>query len=296
MTEPTVPDSTPNPGRRLSPQRLGLLALSLLILVGIFSVTVIETGQVAVATRSGADTPRLLTAPGIYLRVPFIERVWLIDTRLQVSEQTTAQSYPVADGQTLQLAGWLAWRVSDPLAFSVIAANGATQVDERLLKILADVISEQVRSQPVQAVLRMDTAASSAAWLDIVNQRLAPLGITAERAGLRQVGLSESTTEAIYARMSRSENRSAQQMMAALTEDQRQVTALQNRQRDQVLESAYQRSQKIRAQAEATARATYVRQFGPSERVSKAFDAAPEPPSTRASSVAETPASATAQE
>lgn len=273
MTQPTLPPVVQDPGRRFTLKRVGVVVLSTLILIGIFSVTVVETGQVGVAIRSGAAEPRLMTTPGIYLLLPFIERVWLIDTRLQVSEQLIPQSYAVAGGESMMLAGWLAWRVDDPLKFSEIAANGASKVDDRIVSILSEVIGEGVRMRSASSVLRMDVAQSSAAWNDALNKKLLPLGIRSERVGLRQVGLSEAATEAIYGRMRQVETRNAQQMMAALANDERQVAALQTRQREQVLENAYRTAQKNRGNAEAAALAAYTRLYGQNAAVVNAFKA-----------------------
>lgn len=275
MTQPAVATSASTQGRRFTLRRLALVVLSLLILIGIFSVTVVETGQVAVATRTGSAAVRVLSAPGIYLRIPFIERVWLIDTRLQVSEQLTPQAVTVANGESLQLAGWLAWRVDDPARFGELAMAGAAKVEERFLKILADVMTDDVRSRPAQAVLRMDATQSGAAWLAALNERLTPLGVRVEQAGLRQVGLSETATEAIYTRMGEAETRNARQMLVAVTADARQVQAMQTRQRDQALEKAYQSARKARDDADASALAAFARQYGQQASVVQAFKTPP---------------------
>jgi membrane protease subunit HflC len=292
MTQPAMPTSAPTQVRRFRPRRLVLVALSFVILMGIFSVTVVETGQVAVATRTGSAAARVLSAPGIYLRIPFIERVWLIDTRLQVSEQLTPQPVTLANGESLQLAGWLAWRVDDPARFGELASAGTTKVEERILKILTDVITDDVRSRSAQSLLRMNATQSAMAWLTALNERLTPLGIKAERAGLRQVGLPEAATEAIYTRMSAVEARSPREMAAALADDARQVQALQARQRDLTLEKAYRSARKVRDDADAAALAAFARQYGQQAAVVQAFKTPPasNPKTTR------NPAAGTQQE
>ena len=142
MTEPTLPPKNHSEEGRLTLRRVGFAILALVALMGFFSLTLVETGQVGIVTRSGSVQPRTLSDPGLYLRIPFIERVWLIDTRLQVSEQLVAQAYTLADGQQLQLSGWFAWRVTDPVRFSEAAANGTTKIDDRLLTMLGDVMAE----------------------------------------------------------------------------------------------------------------------------------------------------------
>lgn len=110
--------------RRLSLGRLGAVAVVLALLIAIFSLAV-RSGQVGVVIRTGSDaTPRVLMEPGIYTRLPFAERVRLVDTRLQTTEQGSPPSYTTLDQQTVQLSGWAVWRVSDAIRFNASTASG----------------------------------------------------------------------------------------------------------------------------------------------------------------------------
>ena len=280
MTEPTLPPKNHSEEGRLTLRRVGFAILALVALMGFFSLTLVETGQVGIVTRSGSVQPRTLSDPGLYLRIPFIERVWLIDTRLQVSEQLVAQAYTLADGQQLQLSGWFAWRVTDPVRFSEAAANGTTKIDDRLLTMLGDVMADRMRRLSLTTLLGKDMDPLAATWLAPLNEQLVSLGVQAERMGLRQVGLSEATTEAIFVRMGQAETRSSRQMLDTLKENERQVLALQTRQRDQVLEVAYQQTQQSRKTAETAVQAAYVRRYGPSESMENALKSTPSAPGT----------------
>lgn len=278
MTQPTLPPVTDSEEGGLTLKRVGLVILALVALMGFFSLTLVETGQVGIVTRSGSVQPRTLSDPGVYLRIPLIERIWLIDTRLQVSEQLVAQPYTLADGQQLQLSGWLAWRVTDPVRFSEAAANGTTKIDERLLTMLGEVMADRMRHLSMTTVLGKDMDPLAASWLGTLNDQLASLGVQAERMGLRQVGLSETATEAIFGRMVQAETRNSRQILDTLKENERQVLALQMRQRDQLLEAAYQQTQQRRKTAETAVEAAYVRRYGPNEAITNALKSASSAP------------------
>ena len=52
--------------RRFSLNRIGMLAVAVGLLLAIFSLTLVETGQIGVVVRAGsADAPRILNVPGI---------------------------------------------------------------------------------------------------------------------------------------------------------------------------------------------------------------------------------------
>ena len=269
-----TPDSQ---GRRLSPGRVGVALALLLIVLGVFSVTIIESGHTAVIMRAGSDQSRVITAPGIYLRVPFVERVWLIDTRLKTTEQIEPQSLATADQQTLSVSGWMAWRVTDPARFQAATAAEKSSLDERLRKTLGDAFALWVATQPAAKLLQGQVDAMPQTGLADLNQRLSALGLEATQAGLRQVGLSEAANAAIYARMSAVKNRNTRQLIDGLAADERQLVALQRRQQTQVLDEAYRSAQQNRQGAEQQLLAVYARQYGTTNRFAEILRNPPRP-------------------
>lgn len=244
---------------RLTVGRLASAVTLLLVMIAVFSVTIVETGQVGVVTRSGSDQVRILAEPGIYPRLPFVERVWLVDTRIQIKEQGTPQAYLTADNQTLQLSGWVAWRVSDPQRFGVSMSSGKNPADDQLLKAISDVLADWASSRPAAALLQ---GQDEAAWVVALNARLSQFGLQVVGAGLRQAALSATASEAVYERMSAARTQSSRQLIAGLMRDQRQWADLQTRQQTQVLNDAYRAAQQTRQAAENELLAAYARQYG----------------------------------
>ena len=264
MNDPVL--QTPERPRRLARPlmlgRLGAVLSLILILLTVFSVTIIESGQSAVLIRPGADQPRVISSPGMYLRIPFVERVWLIDTRLQTTEQIEPQSCITADQQTLRLSAWMAWRVTDPVRFQAMSLTDKSVLDERLRKTLGEAFAAWAATQPATTLLKGQADIISMSGLADLNQRLSTLGVAAVQAGLRQVGLPDAGEETIYARMSASKNRNSRQLIEGLKADERQLVTLQNRQQTQVLDEAYRTAQQTRQSAEAQLLVAYGRQFG----------------------------------
>lgn len=264
MNDPVLqrPERPRRLARPLMLGRLGAVLSLILILLTVFSVTIIESGQSAVLIRPGADQPRVISSPGMYLRIPFVERVWLIDTRLQTTEQIEPQSCITADQQTLRLSAWMAWRVTDPVRFQAVSVTDKSVLDERLRKTLGEAFAAWAATQPATTLLKGQADVISMSGLADLNQRLSTLGVAAVQAGLRQVGLPDAGEETIYARMSASKNRNSRQLIEGLKADERQLVTLQNRQQTQVLDEAYRTAQQTRQSAEAQLLVAYGRQFG----------------------------------
>ncbi|MBU3658229.1 MAG: hypothetical protein FGM35_09440 [Rhodocyclaceae bacterium] len=281
MNDPVL--QTPERPRRLARPlmlgRLGAVLSLILILLTVFSVTIIESGQSAVLIRPGADQPRVISSPGMYLRIPFVERVWLIDTRLQTTEQIEPQSCITADQQTLRLSAWMAWRVTDPVRFQAMSLTDKSVLDERLRKTLGEAFAAWAATQPATTLLKGQADVISMSGLADLNQRLSTLGVAAVQAGLRQVGLPDAGEETIYARMSASNNRNSRQLIEGLKADERQLVTLQNRQQTQVLDEAYRTAQQTRQSAEAQLLVAYGRQFGQPNGVAEILRNPPRPTS-----------------
>ena len=256
------PTTQQKSARRLTPGRLGAALAALAVLLSIFSFTVIETGQVGVVIRSGSDQARILAEPGIYARLPFVERVWLIDTRLRSLEQETAQAYSTADNKTLQLGAWLVWQVSDPIRFHQATHAGKDPVDQLLLKPLNESLAAVVASRSSSVLQQQPLDAPG--WLDALNAQLGSVGVRAVQVGLSQIGLPEAEMTAIYQRMSAAAGQPAQRLIDGLQVDSQEVLSIQNRRRDQVLDVAIQTAQRTREAGETKLLSAYAGRYGQS--------------------------------
>ena len=251
------------PMRHFSVGRLAAAALALVILLAIFSVVVVESGQVGVVVRTGAESPsRVLTEPGIYGRIPFVERVWLLDTRWQSAEQSTLQSYVTQDQQSLQLAGWVVWRVADPQRFSVATVSGKNGIEERVFGALGKSLSPLISATTAATIAAGLSTAQQSQWLDALNTQLEPLGVEAAHVGIRQVAFPDAFNEAVYQRMAGARQQAEQQLIQGVAADEQQLVALQTQQRDTVLRKAYGQAQQQRQAAEARLVNAYARQYG----------------------------------
>lgn len=257
----------PTPGtRRLSAGRLGAVALALALLLAIFSVVVVESGQVGVVVRTGVDGPvRVINEPGIYGRLPFLERIWLIDTRWQTAEQGAPQAFVTQDQQTLQLASWVVWRVNDPQRFNVTTASGKNGIEERIFGALKTTLEPILLAQSANHIDGPWPAALQAQWLAALNAQLEPLGVEAAQAGIRQMGFSDTFNDAVYQRMSAGRRQSEQQLVNGLAVDEQQLVALQTQQRERVLADAYRQAQQQRQAADTRLVNAYARQYGQPE-------------------------------
>jgi len=262
MNEPmTMRPSPLRPSGRL--KHLGIAALAFGLLLAIFSVVIIETGQVGVVVRAGSDAPnRVIATPGIYGRLPFVDRVWLVDTRWQTSEETVLQAFKTADQQSLDIAAWAVWRVKEPLRFNTVANATKEGIAEHLDTALNQSLSAVVAAQPARVLYQGVSANLQAAWLEKLNALLDPMGMEVAQVGIRQIGFPETLTKTVFQTMVANSQQGSQSLIQGLATDEQQLTALQSRQREAVLDKAYRQTQQVRQSAENRLVEAYAAQYG----------------------------------
>jgi len=244
-------------------RRLGLIALVLGLLLGVFSVVIVESGQVGLVVRAGSDAPsRVIAAPGIYLRLPFVDRVWLLDTRWQTSEQTALQPYTTSDQLPLEISAWAVWRVNDPLRFNAIADAEKNRVADHLDGALNKSLAPIVAGLPASQLFRGLPEPEHRRWLADFNALLHPMGMEVAQVGVRQIGFPETLTKKVFQNMVLDSQQGSQSLIQGLTSDEQQLAVLQSRQRDAVLEKAYRQTQQVRQAAENRLVEAYAAQFG----------------------------------
>ncbi len=244
-------------------RRLGFIALALGLLLPIFSVVIVESGQVGLVVRAGSDAPsRVIATPGIYLRLPFVDRVWLVDTRWQTSEQTALQPYTTSDQQSLEVSAWAVWRVNDPLRFNTIADAEKNRVADHLDGALNKSLAPIVAGLPASQLFRGLPEPEHRRWLADFNALLQPMGMEVAQVGVRQIGFPETLTKKVFQNMVLDSQQGSQSFIQGLTSDEQQLAVLQSRQRDAVLEKAYRQAQQVRQAAENRLVEAYAAQFG----------------------------------
>jgi membrane protease subunit HflC len=198
-----------------------------LVLLAYMFVFVVRYDQVAVVTTFDKARPEvrndageiveagsLIREPGLYAKWPWpVQKVRSYTSRLQVLDDQPQEDL-TADGKSVIVDLYLAWRIDDPLAFFKNIKTMA-RAEEELQPLLSDahsVIGQFRFDQMVNAdaeQLRLDEI--EAEMTRLLNDRLTQqgFGIRVERVGIRRLMLSEKITEKVFERMKKTRERMA---------------------------------------------------------------------------------------
>lgn len=222
----------------------GVLAVIFVLLLFIFQV---RTTEVAVVTTFGKPGDATIE-PGAHFKWPWpVQKVYRFDHRVQSFEDKFEQTL-TRDNFTLLVQAYVGWRISDPALFLKRFNNGSVEDAERALEGLVRSAKNAVVGQfNFSDFISTDSsklklADVEAKLLQTVRASQEQYGITVEFLGVRRLGLPESITEKVIARME-AERRTVVQRLEG--EGERSATTIRSR--------AERESDEIRARAEAEA-------------------------------------------
>jgi len=209
-----------------------LLLIIFLLLLFVFQV---RQSEEAILTTFGKPTARTYDQPGAYPKLPWpIQKVYKFDKRVQNFEGKFTEG-TTADKFTLMTSVYVGWRITEPKVFYQKFHGGSvTEAENNLEELLA---SAQ-RAVLGKHNLTDFVSASGTKLGDIEQEILASVqsqlqgnnyGLELQFVGIKRIGLPESVTESVFARMkseravliSASQNRGA-------TEAQNITSAAQN--------------------------------------------------------------------
>ena len=241
-----------------------LLALGALVAV-LFVLTqilfIVRQGEVAVLTRLGRPVGAI-SEPGLYRRWPLpVERVYTFDSRVRVAEGSLEESL-TADGKNVLLSLYAGWRIQDPIKFlERVGTDG--QAEAAVDGLLRAAKSTVIGRFPFAALVNADAAQLKLAEIEqailagVQEQAEARYGLQVDFVGLRRIGLPESITESVFARMRAERQELADRYKAEGEGESIRIRAQADAERDQLLAQADADAKRTRADGDAQAAAAY---------------------------------------
>ena len=240
--------------------------------IAIQSLFIVQEGQKALVIRFGeltrtADEVNVYD-PGIYFKIPFIDRVYRLDSRIQINDiptdkiQNNEQIYLVVDY-------YLKWKIADfEKYFMVNTAGGARgwfqskRYAEKLLrqKVNNAVIVEIGKRSIAELIAdnRQEIMDTFSAELD---KNMKTLGLELVDLNLKKVELPETIYERVYNRMKTARQKEASRFRAEGKEEAARIIANTDAQKNILMAQAFKDAQILRGEGESAAARLYNQAF-----------------------------------
>jgi membrane protease subunit HflC len=207
-------------------------------------------GQQALLVRLGAPIG-VAAKPGLELKAPFIDGVYVYDTRLLLLEPPTEQVI-LGDQKRLEVQSYTRFRIVEPLRFYQ-ALRTTDQARAQLAQLVSSSVRRELGQVPLQALLTNQRAEI----IDVIRKEVAaearPLGIEIDEVRFHRADLPFETSQAIYDRMKSERQREAKELRAQGFEWAQQIQARADRDRTVMLSEAQRAATIARGDGDAEA-------------------------------------------
>jgi modulator of FtsH protease HflC len=237
-------------------------AVLVIIFVLLLFTFQVRQSQVAVVTTFGRTTG--VYHPGLHLRWPWpIQQVYKFDQRTQTFTDKLREAL-TKDNITLLTSVYVGWKISNPTNFLNSFPNGSIEAAQSQLESIvtsakmsevgSNSLSEFVNTDPTQ--LKFDQIQSNIESIVQTELETNDYGIHVEFLGFAKLGLPETVTEAVFARM-----KSERQVLISQAQNEGKAEAIKikanaNRQASETLADAAAQAKRIEGQGVAEAAKT----------------------------------------
>jgi len=214
------------------------------------SLYIVGEGEQALVVRLGAPVG-VVVEPGLKVKAPFIDSVYVYDTRLQLLEPPPEQMI-LGDQKRLEVQPYTRFRIVDPLRFYQ-ALRTLDQARAQLSQLVSSSVRRQLGQAPLLTLLTTQRGDIVDAIKNEVEAKARPLGVEIDEVRFHRADLPFETSQAIYDRMKSERQREAKELRAQGAEWAQQIQSRADRDRTVLLSEAQRAAAISRGEGDAAA-------------------------------------------
>ena len=236
--------------------------IPILVVLGVIayqSLFVVQEINQAIVLQFG-DPKKLITKPGLQVKIPFIQNVVFLDRRI-LSLDPQPEEVIASDQKRLIVDAYARFKIVDPLKFYISVG------DERVARSrLATIINSRLRSvlgtQSLATLLSEDRTKQMAIIQDGVNVEAEKFGIQIIDVRIKRADLPQANSEAIYKRMQTEREREAKEFRAKGAEMAVTITSTADKEVTVLLANAKKQSEIMKGEGDGQRNKIFADAFG----------------------------------
>jgi len=234
------------------------IIIAIFVLV-FFSVFVVKEINQAIVLQFG-DPKRIITTPGLQVKIPFIQNVVYLDRRI-LSLDPPPEEVIASDQKRLIVDAFARFKITDPLKFYISVG------DERVARSrLATIINSRLRSvlgkQSLATLLSEDRTKQMAIIQEGVNNEAGKFGIKIIDVRIKRADLPQANSDAIYRRMQTEREREAKEFRAKGAEMAVTITSTADKEVTVILANAKKQSEIMKGEGDGLRNKIFAEAFG----------------------------------
>jgi modulator of FtsH protease HflC len=248
----------------------GAIAVILLlaVVVGYSTLFTVDQTRQALLVRLGQPV-RVITDPGLNVKMPFIDSVIYIDKRiLSVEVQASDVNLQNQDnssaarvvGQQIDVDAFARYRITDPLKYyQRVGVDGA---DSQLSVFLTSALRRVLGRATLDDVVRNKRQDLMAQMRDGLDTDAKPFGIEVVDVRIRRADLPKDNRERVYARMQTERQRESAELRAEGSQKAQEIKAKADRDVTIIIADANSQAEITRGQGDAESNGIFAQAYG----------------------------------
>lgn len=246
-------------------KNLSLILIVLLVLLGLSSVFVVKEGTRAIVITFGkveqnADGSTAVRDPGLHLKIPFFDRVQVLEARIQTLDER-ADRFVTVDKEDLIVDSYVKWRIEDFSTYFLSTGGNTVQAEALLQQRVNNGLRSEFGTRTIQQIVSgerselMDSAMAQAA--ETSNQ----LGIKIIDVRVKKINLPEEISNSIFNRMRAERAAAAREYRSEGKEQGEIIKANIDARVEVMLADAQRNARQLRGEGDAQAANIYAQTY-----------------------------------
>ena len=234
-----------------------------LVVAGVFmtlSAAFIVDQREQVLVLQFGDPRRVIDDPGLYFKVPFIQRIVRFDKRL-LDFDNPPEEVIASDQKRLVVDAFARYHITDPLKFYQTVGTELA-LRPRLGSVISSTLRQVLGTAPLQHVVSEKRGDLMMKIRDLVRVEASAFGIRVEDVRIKRADLPEENSAAIYRRMQTERQQEAAELRAKGAEQAQKIRAEANRQKVVIVAQAERDAEILRGQGEGEMNRIFADAFG----------------------------------
>ncbi|MBS0235919.1 MAG: protease modulator HflC [Proteobacteria bacterium] len=227
-----------------------IVFIGLIVILAINSLFILDQRQQALILQFG-EPRRMVVAPGLTFKVPFIQNVLLFDKRIQNLYADTSEVIAL-DQKTMRVDAFVKYQITDTLKFYQAAQN-EVKFKARLDTILDSSLRQVLGSKPFKALLSDERAGIMRSIRDLVNNEAKSFGVAVLDVRISRADLPDKSREAVSRRMRTDREKEAREIRASGAAEAEKIMATADKDKVIIVAEAREAAEKLRGEGDAEA-------------------------------------------
>jgi membrane protease subunit HflC len=236
-----------------------LAALAALALLASSMMFTVDQRQNAIVFQFG-EVRDVITAPGLHFKLPLVQNVRYLDTRILTMDDPDPQRFITAENKPVLVDAFVKWRIVDARAYYV-AVSDERGAGNRISQTVNGLLREEFGKRSVHDVVSGERETIMTSVRERVDQDAKKIGVEIVDVRLKRVDLPQEVSADVYRRMESERKRVASELRSTGAADAERIRAEAEKQREVILAEAYRDAQKTRGEGDAKAAGTYAAAF-----------------------------------